>query len=202
MSLEGRAHPKTSTPAALPSGEVTFLFSDIEGSTQRWEAHPEAMKAAVSRHEQLMTAAIARHGGYIFKLMGDAFCVAFQSAPDAVAAALEAQRALAEEDFSGVGGLRVRVGLHTGRAEERNSDYFGPTVNRVARLMSLGHGGQVLLSGRTHELVRRGLPSGASLEDLRTHRLRDLTDPEQVWQQNGSGLTVGFGPRKSLDVLS
>src|ERR1700719_3625228 len=143
MSLEGGALPKTSDLTAMPTGEVTFLFSDIEGSTQRWDAYAEAMKSAVARHEQLMGDAIARHGGYVFKSLGDAFCVAFHSAPDAVAAAVDAQLALKEEDFSSVDGLRVRMGLHTGRAEERNADYFGPTVNRVARLMAIGHGGQV-----------------------------------------------------------
>src|SRR5438552_13744580 len=111
MSAESGAQSKTGAPSAFPTGEVTFLFSDIEGSTQRWEAHTEAMKAAVARHEQLVSGAIARHDGYVFKSMGDAFCAAFHSAADAVAAASDAQRSLAEEDFSSVDGLRVRMGL-------------------------------------------------------------------------------------------
>src|SRR6516165_9690164 len=143
MSLERGADPSVTSPVTLPTGTVTFLFSDIEGSTQRWEAHREAMKAAVARHEQHMRAAIAQHGGYTFKTMGDAFCSAFPTAPQALGAAIEAQLALAKEDFSSVGGLRVRMGMHAGYADERNGDYFGPAVNRVARLMSIGHGGQV-----------------------------------------------------------
>lgn len=190
-----------SAPVSMPTGTVTFLFSDIEGSTQRWEQRREAMKAAVARHEQLMASAITKHVGYIFKIMGDAFCAAFPTAPDAVAAACEAQLALAKEDFAAVDGLRVRMGLHTGFAEERNADYFGPAVNRVARLMSLGHGGQVLLSGVTRDLTHSDLPTGVLLLDLGSHRLKDLTEPEQVWQLTIDGLPGNFPPLKSLDTL-
>lgn len=200
MSSQGGARPTAPVPAALPTGVVTFLFSDIEGSTQRWEAHPEEMKAAVARHEQIMNGAIARHHGYVFKLMGDAFCAAFAAAPYAIAAACDAQRSLAAEDFSSVDGLRVRMGLHAGSAEERGSDYFGPTVNRVARLMSIGHGGQVLLSGVTVDLADRVLPSGTSLTDLGMRRLKDLTQPEQVWQLSIAGLPADFPPLNSLDA--
>src|SRR5271165_4294129 len=136
MQPERGAEAKAEGPVTLPTGTVTFLFSDVEGSTQRWEAHREAMKAAVARHEQLMRAAIEQHGGYIFKSMGDAFCVAFPTPPQALRAAVDAQRAVAREDFSSVDGLRIRMGLHTGYAEERNADYFGPAVNRAASLMS------------------------------------------------------------------
>src|SRR5579864_8496828 len=111
------------SPASLPTGTVTFLFSDIEGSSQRWEQHRDAMKTAVARQEKLMNAAIASHGGYVFKTMGDAFCAAFPTAPRAVSAAYDAQRSLAKNDFTSIGGLRVRMGLHTGYAEERNADY-------------------------------------------------------------------------------
>jgi predicted ATPase/class 3 adenylate cyclase len=199
MPPESEAAPKGLV--TLPTGTVTFLFSDVEGSTQRWEHHRDAMKAAVARHEQLMSTAIKQHGGYVFKTIGDAFCAAFPTAPDAAGAALDAQLALAKEDFASVDGLRVRMGLHTGHAEERNADYFGPTVNRVARLMSIGHGGQVLLSGSTRELARSDLPAGATLLDLGTHRLKDLTEPEQVWQLTIAGLPVEFPPLKSLDTL-
>ena len=188
-------------PVTLPTGTVTFLFSDIEGSTQRWETHRDAMKAAVARHEQLMSGAIRQYGGYVFKTIGDAFCTAFPTAPNAVHAALTAQRALAKEDFSSVGGLRVRMGLHTGYAEERNADYFGPAVNRVARLMSIGHGGQVLLSGSTRELAHSDLPTGVTLLDLGSHRLKDLTEGEQVWQLTIDGLPAEFPPLKSLDTI-
>ncbi len=199
MPPESGAEPKGLV--TLPTGTVTFLFSDVEGSTQRWEQYREAMKRAVARHELLMTAAAHQHGGYVFKTLGDASCVAFPTAPDALRAAADAQRALAKEDFSAVGGLRVRLGLHSGHAEERNGDYFGPTVNRVARLMSIGHGGQVLLSRVTRDLAHSDLPTGVSLTDLGSHRLKDLTEPEQVWQLTIDGLPAEFPPLKSLDVL-
>src|SRR5579864_7218039 len=128
-----------SSVQALPTGTVTFLFTDIEGSTQRWESHREAMKAAVAQHDALMRDAIEANGGYVFKTVGDAFCAAFPTAPAALHAALAAQRALVKEDFSRVDGLRARAALHTGYADERDGDYFGPTVNRVARLLAVGH---------------------------------------------------------------
>jgi class 3 adenylate cyclase len=130
----------------LPSGTVSFAFTDIEGSTQRWDRYPEAMRAAVRRHDALMRAAIERHGGYVFKTLGDAFCAAFARPGEALAAMLDGQRALAAEDFSAVGGLRARAAVHTGTSDERDGDYFGPVLNRVARLLSIGHGGQVLVS--------------------------------------------------------
>src|ERR1700683_4719876 len=123
-----------------PSGTVTFLFSDIEGSTVRWERDREAMAAALERHDALMRAAMEACGAYVFKTMGDEFCAAFPTARDALAAALDAQRALAGENFSAVEGLRVRMALHAGSSDERDGDYFGPTVNRVARLLEAGHG--------------------------------------------------------------
>jgi len=195
------AAEQTKRPASLPTGTVTFLFSDIEGSSQRWERNREAMKTAVARQEQLVSAAVTTHGGYLFKSLGDAFCVAFATAPKAVSAAIEAQRALAKEDFSGVDGIRVRMGLHTGYADERNADYFGPAVNRVARLMAIGHGGQVLLSGSTRELAHSDLAAGVSLVDLGSHRLKDLTEPEEVWQLKIDGVPAEFPPLRSLDEL-
>src|ERR1700736_1035263 len=134
-------------PASLPTGTVTFLFTDIEGSTQWWEAHRAEMARAVTRHDKLVHAAVAKHGGFVFKTVGDAFCVAFSEPENAVAAALDAQRTLGSEDFSAVDGVRARMALHTGTAQERAGDYFGLTVNRVARLLAIGHGGQVLVSG-------------------------------------------------------
>ncbi len=187
--------------SARPTGTVTFLFTDIEGSTQRWESHREAMDEAVKRHDALLRDAIDRHNGYVFKAIGDAFCVAFARVSDAVTTAFEAQRALSAEDFSSVGGLRIRIGLHAGEASERNGDYFGPAVNRVARLMSIGHGGQILLSGSTRELAHSDLPAGTSLVDLGSHRLKDLTEPEQVWQLTIAGLPAEFPPLKSLDTI-
>src|SRR5262249_10998057 len=140
--------------ASLPSGTVTFLFTDIEGSTTRWEHHPEAMRLALARHDSILRSAIEQHDGYIVKTMGDAFHGAFSRAADAVAAVLDAQRRLQAEPWGEIGPVQVRMALHTGAAEERDGDYYGPTLNRAARLMSAGHGGQVLLSQATCELIR------------------------------------------------
>src|SRR3954465_5971075 len=186
--------------ARLPSGTVTFLFTDIEGSTARWEHQPEAMGAALARHDALLRAAIHEHGGHVVKTMGDAFHAAFSRAPDAVAAALDAQRRLQAEPWGEIGSLRVRMALHTGAAEERDGDYYGPSLNRAARLMSAGHGGQVLLSQTTYDLVRDTPPEGASLLDLGEHRLKDLIRPERVFQIVGPGLSAAFPPLRSLDA--
>jgi predicted ATPase/class 3 adenylate cyclase len=185
---------------SLPSGTVAFLFTDIEGSTKRWERHRDAMDGAVRRHDALVRAAIENRGGYVFKTVGDAFCAAFARVSDAVAAAVDAQLAIANEDFSAVDGLRVRVGLHVGEASERDGDYFGPAVNRAARLLSVGHGGQVLLSGIARDLADTDLPMGASLIDLGSQRLKDLTEPEHVWQLTVEGLPAEFLPLTSLDA--
>jgi predicted ATPase/class 3 adenylate cyclase len=185
----------------LPSGTVTFVFTDVEGSSQRWETHREAMKAAIAHHDALMRAAIEGHRGHVFKTVGDAFCAAFHSPAEAINAAIEGQRALAREDFSAVDGLRVRIGIHTGHADERDGDYFGPPVNRVARLMSIGHGGQVLVSAATRELVHHELSAGVILKDLGSHRFRDLMHADQVWQLSVADLPNEFPPLKSLDAL-
>jgi class 3 adenylate cyclase len=122
---------------SIPTGSVTFLFSDIEGSTARWEQNCDAMSEALARHDAVMRTTLEARGAYVFKTVGDSFCAAFASAPTAMAAALDAQRALSAEDFSAVDGLRVRMALHSGNADERDGDYFGPTVNRVARLLTI-----------------------------------------------------------------
>ncbi len=187
---------------APPSGTVTFAFTDIEGSTQRWERNAAAMQDAVRRHDALMRAAIGAHGGHVFKTIGDAFCAAFRRPEDAVAAMLDAQRALGAQDFAAVGGLRVRAAIHTGTADERDDDYFGPTVNRIARLVAIGHGGQVLLSGATRDMVRDALPADVILHDLGEHRLKDLARAEHVYQMLAPGLDAEFAPLRSLDALS
>jgi predicted ATPase/class 3 adenylate cyclase len=199
------AESKGSTAAeyraqSLPSGMVAFLFTDIEGSTQRWDRHHDAMDAAVKRHDSILRRAIEAHAGYVFKTVGDAFCAAFARASEAAAAAIDLQRKLANEDFADVEGVRVRVGLHVGEASERDGDYFGPAVNRVARLMSVGHGGQVLLSGRMRDLLNADVPAGTSLVDLGLRRLKDLTEPEHVWQLTIEGLPSEFAPLASLDA--
>src|SRR5215213_2535117 len=129
--------------AHLPMGTVTFLLTDIEGSTVLWEQHPGAMQAALARHDAILREAIGAHRGHVFKTMGDAFCAAFSTAPEALGAAADAQRALHGEAWGETGPLRVRMALHTGAAEFRDSDYFGPPLNRVARLLIAAHGGQV-----------------------------------------------------------
>ncbi len=184
----------------LPSGTLTFVFTDIEGSTQRWEREPAAMRTAVRRHDDLLRAAIVEHDGYVFKTIGDAFCAAFARPGKAVAAAVVLQRALAAEDFMAVEGLRVRAAVHTGTADERDGDYFGPTLNRTARLLGIGNGGQVLISGVTAALVQTELPPETSLRDLGEHRLRDLARPENVYQLVAPGLAVEFPPLRSLDA--
>src|ERR1700676_995760 len=162
---------------ALPSGSTFFMFTDIEGSTVRWDRNPEAMRDAVRHHDALMRAAIERAGGIVFKTIGDAFCAVFWGAGDAVSAALAATRDLAAADFSAVGGVRVRIALHVGTADPSDSDYFGPTLNRVARLLSIGHGEQILLSEAAADAALASLPPGAELRDMGVHRLKDLTAP-------------------------
>jgi class 3 adenylate cyclase len=167
----------------LPTGTVTFLFTDIEGSTRMWERSSSAMSEALARHDEILGDAIEANGGYVFKTVGDAFCAAFPTAPEALEATHCAQRALSVQAWpEEIGALRVRMAVHTGATEERGGDYFGPPVNRVARLLSAGHGGQVLLSLATQELVRDELPEGVGLRDLGERRLKDLFRPERVFQ--------------------
>ena len=186
----------------VPTGTVAFLFTDIEGSTVRWEAYPDAMKAALRRHDALLRAAIEQSGGHVFKTIGDAFCVAFATVPEALAAAHAAQRALAASEWSDVDGVRVRMAIHAGSADERGGDYFGGVVNRVARLLATGHGGQVLLSSAAAQLVADALPEGLSLRDLGDHRLKDLGVPERVYQLESRDLGGDFPPLRSLDVVA
>jgi len=184
-----------------PTGLVTFLFSDIEGSTKRWARDREAMQDAVRAHDRLMREAVVANRGYVFKTVGDAFCVAFATAEAAAAAAIEAQRALAAADFSAVDGIRVRMALNTGVADERDGDYFGPTLNFVARLLPLGHGGQVLVSAGTAALVRAGLPAHASLVDLGEHLLKDIEGFQRVFQLHAPGLRRDFPDLRSQQAL-
>jgi predicted ATPase/class 3 adenylate cyclase/tetratricopeptide (TPR) repeat protein len=183
----------------IPSGTVTLLFTDIEGSTRLWESEPEQMAAALRRHDDLIRAAIEDAGGYVFKTVGDAFCAAFWTAGAAISSALAAQRALGREDWATRRPLRVRMGLHTGVCEERDGDYFGPVVNRVARLEAVAHGGQIVLSGTTAELVSQSLSDDAALRDLGFHRLKDLGRPEHVFQLDAPFLDAEFPSLGSLD---
>ena len=186
--------------AELPAGTATFLFTDIEGSTIRWEQHREAMQTTLSRHDAILREAIEEHKGVVFKTVGDAFYAAFATAPDALEAALAAQRILQREAWNEVlGPLRVRMALHTGAAEQRGGDYFGPPLNRVARLLAVGYGGQILLSLATQVLVRDQLPTGVDLRDLGEHRLKDLQQPEHIFQIVAADLPTDFPPLKTLD---
>ena len=185
----------------LPSGTVAFLFTDVEGSTVRWDRDAAAMQQAVRRHDDLMRAAITEYQGHVFKTIGDAFCAVFWQVDHALNAALAAQRSLDAEDFSSVEGVRVRMALHVGDSDERDGDYFGPTLNRIARLLAIGHGGQVLLSGKAAESVE-AMPQGVSFKDLGEHRLKDLTASEHVFQLVAPGLVVDFPKLRSLSVLS
>ena len=186
----------------LPSGTITFLFTDVEGSTRLWEDHPQAMRAIMARHDALLTAVFEQHDGVVVRPRGEGdslFCV-FVRASDAVAAALAGQRALAAEAWGDIGPLRVRMGLHTGEADLREGDYYGSAVNRCARIRAAGHGGQILLSHATAQLVRASLPDRAGLVDVGRHRLKDLAEGEQLWQLTAPQLPEQFPALATLDA--
>jgi predicted ATPase len=166
---------------------VTLLFTDIEGSTRRWESDPDAMRSALAVHDEVLRSAIECAGGWLFKHTGDGVCAAFGSARAAIDAAVTAQRRL---------GLPVRMGLASGEAHERDGDYFGPVLNRAARVMASGHGGQILVAASTASLV-----DGVELVDLGEHRLRDLSGATRLFQVGGDGLAVGFPPLQTMDLV-
>ena len=180
------------TPAELPQGVLTFLLTDLEGSTPLWERHGAAMGAAVARHQELIAATVAAHGGRVIKTQGegDSTLSVFARASDAVAAALAMQRALDREPWPEGMALPTRAALHTGEAELRDRDYFGQALNRAARLRSLGRGGQVLVSRATAELVADQLPEGAGLVDVGSHLLKGLSRPENVFAVVHPGLAA------------
>jgi predicted ATPase/class 3 adenylate cyclase len=182
-----------------PGGTVTFMFTDIEGSTRAWEEHPQSMRAALRRHDRLMRDAVAAGDGYVFKTVGDAFCVAFSDPATAISCAVDAQRRLTAERWPTENPLLVRTALHSGSCEEREGDYFGPTVNRVARLVSLAHGGQVLVSAATTALAADELAAGVSLRDLGEHLLKDIGRRERVAQVVADGLRADFPPLQSVE---
>ena len=161
----------------LPTGTVTFLFTDVESSTKLLQAHPEAYRAAVRRHHDLLQEAVETHGGVVFETVGDAVYAAFHRPTDAVAAALAGQLALHQEPWADGVAITVRMGLHTGEVERQGDHYFGAPLYRCARLMSTAHGGQVVLSEVVGAAVRDALPDGVTLRDLGEHRLKDLTRP-------------------------
>jgi predicted ATPase/class 3 adenylate cyclase len=181
------------------SGTLTFLFTDLEGSTRLWERFPQAMKRALERHDSILRSAVTAAGGQVVKTTGDGLMAVFGSAAEAVRACLAAQRGLVEEPWPETGVLRVRMGLHSGEAQPRGDDYFGPAVIRGARIMAVGHGGQVLLSGASAALVADQLPDGAALMDLGAHRLKDLGRPEELFQLVHPALLHDFPPLATPD---
>ena len=183
-----------------PTGTVTFLFTDIEGSTARWEAYRTEMGAAVRLHDELVHKAIEQRGGYVFKRLGDAFCASFARVSDAMNAALAIQRVLATAEFGNVDGVRVRIALHTGEAEERDGDYFGPAVNRVARILSSAHGEQIVLSGSTARLAERANSGECEIRHLGSFTLKDLADPEEIYQLLADDLRRDFPPLRTADA--
>jgi predicted ATPase/class 3 adenylate cyclase len=184
----------------LPRGTVTFLFTDIEGSTALWEQDRAAMRAAVDRQLAILHSLIAAHHGVLYKTIGDGTQAAFGTAEEALRAAVASQRALLAEDGGELGPLRVRMALHAGEAiPDAHGDYLAAPLNRLARLLSTGYGGQILLAQTVQQLTRGALPAGTELRDLGEHRLRDLLEPERVYQLLHPDLPDQFPPLKSLE---
>src|SRR6185369_4084038 len=182
-------------PSGLPAGTVTFLFTDIADSTRLWDEAPADMADALRVHDAIVRGTIERHGGYVFGVGGDGFCAAFSTADEAAAAAIESQEQLRDETTVR---FAVRMGLHTGAAVERDRNYFGTEVNRAARLMSLAHGGQVLVSDATEVLLR----SDVTLRSLGEHRLRGLRGRMAVYQVVHDGLPTEFPVLRSVDTFA
>jgi len=189
---------------AHPSGTVTFLFSDIEGSTKLAQGHLDKWEDLRSRHHAILQSTMEAHNGYVFQIIGDAFCVAFHTAGDALRAAIEVQRHLFQEVWSPAP-IRVRIGINTGTAQvsddiDISGGYKGYTaMARVQRLMSAAHGGQIVISLATEELVRDDLPKDVLLRDLGERRLKDLIRPERIHQVITPDLPADFPPLKTLD---
>ncbi|HEY3676297.1 MAG TPA: tetratricopeptide repeat protein, partial [Candidatus Tumulicola sp.] len=178
---------------------VTFLFTDIEGSSRMWELDPAAMDLALHLHNRIVSETVRAHRGKIFKSMGDAFCCAFEDAADAIRAAVAAQIELNRQTWpQSTGALRARMGLHTGAATYDENDYFGTALNRVARIMSSAHGGQIIVSAATFAVLGTP-PEGVAFRDLGVKRLKDLEQPERLYQIVAEGLPTQFPPLRTLD---
>jgi predicted ATPase/class 3 adenylate cyclase len=186
--------------AELPDGVVTFLFTDIEGSTRLLQDNEETFKAALARHNALLSDAIEQHQGHVFETVGDAYYAVFAHAIDAIGAAIAAQTALGEETWSTRAPIRARVALHSGDVERRGTKYFGSALFRSSRLLSVVHGGQIVLSATTAALVLDNLPESSTLKDLGVHRLRDLNRPERIWQVIHPRLPSVFPPLRTLST--
>jgi len=168
----------------LPTGTVTFLFTDIENSTPLWEQYPEEMKSALAKHDSILKEAVEVNNGQVVKTTGDGIHAVFSTVIDAINASIDAQHVLQTPELfeNSKVSVRVRIGLHTGEAELRDGDYYGGTLNRVARIMSVGNGGQILLSEVSAQLSRVHLPEGTSLLDLGEHHLKGLFLPERIYE--------------------
>ncbi len=195
------AAPSGPPGSALPSGTVTFLLTDVEGSTRRWDRNPVAMRQAMAGHDEVLGRLVGAHGGTQVESgrEGDSVLAAFTRASDAVASAVAMQRELAAQTWPEGADMHIRVAVHSGEAELRDGHYYGPAVYRCARLLATGHGDQVLLTQATHDLVVDALPEGVGLRDLGSHRLRDLERPERVFQVIAPGLRAEFPPIRSMD---
>ncbi|MCH7844791.1 MAG: adenylate/guanylate cyclase domain-containing protein, partial [Acidobacteria bacterium] len=187
----------------LPEGVVTFLFTDVEGSTRMFEEAPDSMLEALRQHDEVIEDAVAANGGVPVRPRGegDSRFIVFADAHNAVAGAAAMQRRLAAVDWATPTPLRVRASLHTGTADLRLGDYYGSVVNRAARLRGIAHGGQTVMSGATWELVQDELPDGVTVQDLGEHGLKDLTRPERVFQVTPDGLPDEFPPLASLTTV-
>src|SRR5688572_26390930 len=184
-----------------PTGTVTLLFTDIEGSTKLAQEHPDLWETLRERHHAILQSAIDAHHGYVFQIIGDAFCAAFHTAKDGLIAALDAQRALKAEAWGNTP-VRVRMGLHTGAAEYHEGGYRGYlSMARVQRVMSTAYGGQILLSNVSAELIRGELPEGVTLRDMKENRLKGLLNPEHLWQAVVADLPQNFPPLATLNSI-
>jgi len=181
-----------------PAEPLTFVFADLESSTRLWERFPDAMKGAIERHDEILRGAVNGAGGRVVKITGDGLMAVFSSAWDAVAASLKAQSALQAEAWGETGPLRVRMGIHVGEAQQRAGDFYGLPVNRTARIMAAAHGGQVLLSANAARLAQSRLPAKAALRDLGEHRLKDLAEPEHIFQLTHPALRSDLPPLATL----
>lgn len=182
----------------MADSSLTFLFTDLDSSTRLWEQFPQAMGAALERHDHILRRSVEEVGGKVVKTTGDGLMAVFDSPDAGIAACMAAQLGLDAEPWEATGPLRVRMGLHVGEAEPREGDFYGPAVNRAARIMAAAHGGQVLLSGLAASLVAGNLPTGSSLFDLGRHRLKDLAEPEHLFQLDLPGLPIVFPPLATL----
>ena len=195
--MPSKPRAPVSTPP-LPTGTLTFLVTDIEGSTRMWQDAPDAMQAALARHDAILRQGIDTHGGHVFKTAGDAFFAAFTTPWRALDAALAMQQALQVEPWPALSPIRVRMALHSGAAELRDGDYFGPPLNQVARLLSASHGGQTLVSSATCELCHDRLPAGVALKSLGEHLLKDLPRRHTIYELGHPSLRQAFPPLRTL----